>query len=67
MKQNKNPRCRLKDSPVQAYAVHPGIVETPLWRHMWSQNGCIGGIFSWLARTPLVGIKTAEQVGRPLP
>lgn len=41
--------------------MHPGIVETPLWRHMWSQGSCFGGLFSMLSRLSIFGVKTAAQ------
>jgi len=47
---------------VSAFAVHPGIVETPLWRHLWSRGSCFGGIFSMLARSSVFGVKSAAQV-----
>merc|ERR1711892_1403577 len=54
---------RLGGSGVTAYALHPGVVATELWRHMGDTNGCIGslvaGFVSWLCKTPEAGAQTS--------
>merc|ERR1719483_1932760 len=54
---------RLVGSSVTAYALHPGVVATELWRHMGDTNGCIGslvaGFVSWLCKTPEAGAQTS--------
>ncbi len=53
--------CRLKGTKVTPLAVHPGVVETPLWRHLWARSGCFAGLFALARRSSIFGIKTPAQ------
>lgn len=58
-------RCRQRGLPISANAVHPGMVETELWRYMAPDGGEVGEHLRGLAR-PLLGqvVKTSEQGAR---
>lgn len=54
---------RVKGSQVEAFAVHPGVVSTPLWRNT---GGCISGLVHLFSNSVCFGVKNPEQVPPPL-
>ncbi len=55
--QDALPSChRCKGTPVTAYSLHPGVINTNLQRHM----GAMGSVFRFIGK---FFNKTVEQVG----
>eukprot|EP00208_Stichococcus_sp_RCC1054_P002838 CAMPEP_0206138634 /NCGR_PEP_ID=MMETSP1473-20131121/3453_1 /ASSEMBLY_ACC=CAM_ASM_001109 /TAXON_ID=1461547 /ORGANISM="Stichococcus sp, Strain RCC1054" /LENGTH=353 /DNA_ID=CAMNT_0053532113 /DNA_START=304 /DNA_END=1365 /DNA_ORIENTATION=- len=48
----------VKGSQVEAFAVHPGVVSTPLWRNT---GGCISGLVHLFSNSVCFGVKNPEQ------
>ena len=55
----------MKGSNIEAFSLHPGVIQTPLGRHVGTAQGTWGGwLFGWLGA---YWIKSAEQArARPL-
>jgi len=54
---------RLAGSNVEAFSLHPGVIQTPLGRHVGTQAGTwTGWLFGWLGA---YWIKSTQQARRP--
>lgn len=59
------PNCRLKGSNIEVFSLHPGVIQTPLGRHVGTAQGTwTGWLFGWLGA---YWIKSTEQARAPAP
>ena len=57
------PSDRLEGSNVEVFSLHPGVIQTPLGRHVGTAQGTwTGWLFGWLGA---FWIKSTEQARAP--
>ena len=52
--------CRLKDTDITAFAVHPGLIMTNIWATKWATNGFMAKLIGVLCSH---WFKSIQQVG----